>query len=132
MFLVRAPHLRETSINERIDDTHAGVHEISTISRGDRQAVDGRRRCDEAILDRHSLPGCAKTRQQFRPAQAGVRVPGQTVEPADARVEPAFQCRPLSSPGKDQNPESQFAGNHRIDGDVRFMCPELRHDTRVG
>ena len=109
MFLVRAPHLRETSINERIDDTHAGVHEISTISRGDRQAVDGRRRCDEAILDRHSLPGCAKTRQQFRPYQARVRIPGETVETPDSRVEPAFQGSPLPSPGKDEDPESEFA-----------------------
>ena len=34
--------LRETSTNEWIDDAHAGVHEISTISRGDRQTVEDR------------------------------------------------------------------------------------------
>jgi hypothetical protein len=87
-------HLRETSTNERIDDVHAGVHEISTVSRGDRQTVDDRSRRDEAILNRHSFPGCPKTRQQFRPFQSRVRIPGKTVETPDPRVEPAFQGGP--------------------------------------
>lgn len=60
MFLLPVP---ETSNNERIDDAHAGVHEIRTVSRGDRQTVDGRRRRDEAILDRHGLPDSPKTSQ---------------------------------------------------------------------
>lgn len=41
-------------------------HEISTISRGNRQTMDERRCRDETILDWHGFPGCAKTRQQFR------------------------------------------------------------------
>jgi len=115
------PRLRETSANERIDDAHPSVHEISPVSRGDRQTVDDRRRRDEAILDRHGFSGCAKTRQQFRPFQARVRIPGQTVETPDPRVEPVFQGGPLPSLGEDENPESQFAENDRIDGDVRLM-----------
>src|ERR1019366_5003160 len=91
------PHLRWTSTNEWIDDTHASVHEISTISRGNRQTVDERRGRDEAILDWHGCPGCAKTRQQFRPFQPGLRVPGETVENPDPRVEPTFQSGPLPS-----------------------------------
>ena len=67
--------LRETSTNERIDDAHAGVQEIGAISRGDRQTVDGRRRNDEAVLDRHGFPGCPKTRQQFRPFPARFCLP---------------------------------------------------------
>ena len=97
------------STNERIDHVHASVDEIGTVSRGDRQTVDGRSRRDEAILNRHAFPGCAQTRQQFRPFQARVCVPGQTVETLDPLVEPAFQGGPLPSLGKDQNPESQFA-----------------------
>ncbi len=94
-------HLRETSTNEWIDDTHASVDEISTISRGNRQTVDEGRRRDEAILDWHGFPRGAKTRQQFRPFQPRVRVPGKTVENPDARVEPTFQGGPLLSLGKD-------------------------------
>jgi hypothetical protein len=40
--LVPWPPLRETSTNEWIDDAHAGVHEITTISSGDRQTVEDR------------------------------------------------------------------------------------------
>ena len=46
--------------------------------------------------------------------------------------EPAFQGGPLPSLGKDENPESQFAENDRIDGDVWLMCAKPRHDTRIG
>src|ERR1039458_4517803 len=87
----------EISTNEWIDDTHAGVHEIDTISRGDRQTVDDRRRRDEAVLDRHGFSGCAKTCQQFRPFQPRVRVPRKTMETPDPRVEPAFQSGSLPS-----------------------------------
>ena len=80
-----------TSANKRIDDTHANVHEIGTISRGDRQTMDQRSRRDEAVLDRHGFPGCSKTRQQFRPFQPRVRVPGKTLETPGPCVEPAFQ-----------------------------------------
>jgi hypothetical protein len=119
---IGCPHLLETSTNEWIDDTHAGVHEIGSISRGNRQTVDERRRRDEAILDWHGFPGCAKTRQQFRPFQPRVRVPGKTVENPDPRVEPTFQGGTLPSLGKDENPESEFAENDGIDGDIWLMC----------
>ena len=124
--------VRETSTNEWIDDTHAGVHEISTISRGNRQTVDERRRRDEAILDWHGFPGCAKTRQQFCPFQPGVRVPGKTVENPDPRVEPTFQGDPLPSLGKDEKPESEFAEDDGIDGDISLMCAKPRHDPWIG
>jgi hypothetical protein len=126
------PHPRENSSSERIDDAHASVYEISTVSRDHRQTVDDRRRRDEAILDWHGFPGCAKPRQQFRPFQSRVRIPGQTVKTPDPRVEPAFQGGPLPSFGKDENPESQFAKNDGIDGDVWLMCAKPRHDTRIG
>ena len=122
----------KTSTNEWIDDAHAGVLEISTISRDDRQTVDERRRRDEAILDRHGFPGRAKTRQQFRPFQPRVRVPGKTMETPDPRVEPAFQGGPLPSLGKDENPETEFAENDGIDGDLWLMCAKPRHDPRIG
>jgi len=130
--LVRWPHLRDTSTDEWIDNTHAGVHEISTISRGDRQTVDDRSRRDEAILDRHGFSGCAKARQQFRPLQPRVRVPGKTVETPDPRVEPAFQGSSVPSLRKDENPESKFAENDGIDGNIRLMCAKPRHDPRIG
>src|ERR1017187_4111916 len=126
------PHLRKTSTNEWIDDTHAGVHEIRTISRGNRQTVDERRRRDEAILDWHGFPGCAKTRQQFRPFQPRVRVPGKTVQNPYPRVEPTFQGGPLPPLGKDENPESEFAEDDGIDGDIWLMCAKPRHDPRIG
>jgi len=131
LFLAGPGGLRKTSGTERIDDAHAGLDEISTISRGDSQTVDQRRRRDEAIFDRHGFPGCAETRQQFRPFHAGVRVPGQTVETSDARVEPALQSGPLPSLGKNQNPESQFADNDGIDSDVALMCAKPLEDMRI-
>ena len=125
-------HPREDSFNERIDDAHASVHEISTVSRDDRDTVDDRRRRDEAVLDRHGLPGCAKPRQQFRPFQSRVRVPGKTVETPDPSVEPALQGSPFPSFGKDEDPESQFAENDGIDSDVWLMCAKPCHDSRIG
>ena len=56
MLGARLTDLGETSINEWIDNAHAGVHEISTVSGGDRQAVDSRRRRDEAVLNRQGCP----------------------------------------------------------------------------
>ena len=123
---------RETSTNEWIDNTHAGVNEISAISRGNRQTVDDRRRRDEAILNWHGFPGCAKTRQQFRPFQPGVRVPWKTMENPDSRVEPTFQDGPLPSLRKDENPESEFAEDDGIYGDIWLMCAKPRHDPRIG
>jgi hypothetical protein len=54
------------------------------------------------------------------------------VETPDPLVEPAFQGGPLPSLGKDKNPESKFAQNDGIDGDVSFMCAKPRHNTRIG
>ena len=98
-----------------MDDTHAGVQEISTISRGDSQTVDKR-----------------SGRQQFRPFKPGLRVPGETVEPSDTFIEPAFQRCSLSSAGQDENPEWQFARNHGIDSDIRLMQAKPCHDPRIG
>src|SRR5580700_8313851 len=47
-------------------------------------------------------------------------------------VEPTFQSGPLSSFGKDENPEPQFAKNDGIDRDFRFMCAKPRQHTRIG
>lgn len=94
--------------------------------------MDERRRRDEAIFDRHGFPGCTKVRQQFCPLQAGLGVPGQTLETPDPRVEPTFQRSPLASPGKEQNPESESAENHGINGDVLLMCTKPRYDARIG
>lgn len=99
-------HFCEISADERIHDLHASVPEISNVSRSDGQTVDDRGRRNETILNRHGFPGCAKTRQQFCPLQARVRVPGQTVNTLDPFVEPAFQRSPFLAPGKDKYPES--------------------------
>jgi hypothetical protein len=47
---------RQASTNEGIDNVHTGLREIDAVSRSDRQTVDNRCRCDEAILDRHGFP----------------------------------------------------------------------------
>ena len=54
------------------------------------------------------------------------------METADASVKPAFQGIPIPSLWKDKNPESQFAEDDGIDGDIRLMSAKPRHDTRVG
>ena len=118
-------------IGERIDDTHAGVNEIRTVAGGDGQIVEKRRGRDETVLDRHGLAGPPEVRQQFRPLQAGICVPRQTVEMSDSSVEPSFQSRPLPALGKDENPESQFAKNHRIDGDLRFVGAKPLDHSRI-
>ena len=38
--VVRRPYLREAPTNEWIDEGHAGVREVSAVSRDDRQSVD--------------------------------------------------------------------------------------------
>jgi integrase len=61
------PTVLEDSTDEWIDDVHTGLREINAVSGSDRQTVDNRGRCDEAILDRHGFSGFSKARQQFRP-----------------------------------------------------------------
>jgi hypothetical protein len=101
--------------DERINDAHAGVREIRTVSRGDCQAVDGRRRRDEAIFDRHGFPGSAKTGQRLRPFQAGIRVPGQKVETPNSRIEPAFESSPLLPLGRMRIPGGTWPrSEHRL------------------
>jgi hypothetical protein len=82
--------------NERIYDAHASVQEISPVSSGDGQTVDGRGRRDEAVLNWHGLSGCAKTRQDFRPFQTRVRVPGQTMK----TVDPGFESTGFKPAGQ--------------------------------
>ena len=118
-------------MTEGINNPHTRLREINPVSRSDRKTVDNRCRCDEAILDRHGFPVLAKTCQQFRPFQAGVRIPRKAVEMAGACIEPTFQRRSLLSPGKDKDSEAQFPENHGIDGDVRFMGAKPLHDPRV-
>ncbi len=120
---------RETSTNERIDNTHAGVDEISAISRGNRQTVDERRRRDETILNWHGFPGCAQTRQQFRPFQPRVGVPGKTVENPDPGVEPTFQGGPLLPLGRMRIPNRsspRMTGSTAISG----SCARSHATTR--
>lgn len=120
------------STDKRVDDAYAGIHEIGTVARGDRELMNGRCSRDEAVFDRHRLPGFPKPRQQFSPFKTCVRIPRQAVETPNSCIEPAFQRSPLSSPRKDENSESQFAENDRIDGDLRLICAEPLYDSEVG
>ena len=45
---------------------------------------------------------------------------------------PAFQGGLLPSLRKDQSPESEFAENDGIDGDIGLMCAKPRNDPRIG
>ena len=56
----------------------------------------------------------------------------KTMEPPDARVEPLLQGGPLPSHREYENPESEFAENDRIHGDLPFMCAKPSHDTGIG
>ena len=111
---------------------HAGVPEVSTVSRNDGQTVNGRGRRNEAILNRHGFPGCTKTRQQFCPLQARVQVPGQAVNTLDPFVEPPFQRSTLLAPGKDKYPKTQLTQNHRINGDISLVRAKPRRAMRIG
>ena len=71
-------------------------------------------------------------RQSLSSLQACIRIPGQTVQASDPCFEPALQRSPLPFLRKNENSESPFADNDGIDGDVRFMCPKARQDTRIG
>lgn len=122
---------RSPSANKRVDDAHAGVREIGAVSRGYRQIMDGCRRGDKAIFDRHRFAGSAKTSQQFRPFQARVCVPRQTVETPRPSVEPVFQGFPLPSFRKNKNPKSQFTEDDRINGDLPLLCPQPLDHSRI-
>src|SRR5579883_2413315 len=120
------------STGKWIDDAHAGVDEISAVARGDRQTVGKRRSRDETVLHRHGLAGSSEICDQFRPRQASILVPRQTVELSDSGVEPAFQRCPLSALGQDENPESQFSQDHRVDSDLRLMNAKPLDYSQVG
>ena len=87
-----------------VDDANSGIREIGTVSSSNREPMDGRGRRDEAIFDRHGLPGYPKPREQFRPFQSCVRVPRQAVETPNSFLKPAFQGSPLSA-----NCDSEFS-----------------------
>ena len=74
----------QASTGEGIDNLNASLRKVDEVSRYDRQTVSNRGRRDEAVLDRHGFPGFAEMGQQFRPFQAGVRIPGKTVETPDS------------------------------------------------
>src|SRR4051794_28780325 len=94
--------------------------------------MDHRGRGDEAVFDRHSLTGGAETCQQFRPLKACVRLPGQTIETVYSRGEPTLESGPSLPLWEDQNPESQFAEDDRIDSNLRLMCPEPCNYAGIG
>ena len=54
------------------------------------------------------------------------------METPDSCVKPAFQRSPLPSPGKDKDPESQFAKNDWIDGDLQLIRAEPLDHSDVG
>jgi hypothetical protein len=51
------------------------------------------------------------------------------VETPDSRVEPAFQGSPLPSPGKDEDPESEFAENDGIDSTITTSMSTHAYDS---
>jgi hypothetical protein len=119
------------STGEWINDSNTGIREIITVSGCDRKIVNDGRRRDEAIFDRHGLSVRAKARQQFRPFQTRVPIPGQTTETRNPSAEPAFQCCSLPSFRQKENSESQLTENHWIDGDVWLICAKPFDDTRI-
>src|SRR5437016_7071068 len=119
------------SNNEGIDDGNTGLREINAVSRSDRQTVDDGGRCDETILDGHRFSGSARLRQQFRPLQPRVRIPGKTMETPGPCIKPTLQRRPLLSFGKNKNAETQFTENDGIDGDVSLVRAKPMHNQRI-
>ena len=51
---------------EEVDNAEAGLLEIAAVSCDDRQAVNQSRRSDQAVFDRHSVPGGAKICDELR------------------------------------------------------------------
>jgi hypothetical protein len=68
--------------------------------------------------------------QEFRPLQAGIRIPRKTVEAPHPSIEPALQRHPPFSLGKDKNPEAQFAENDRVNGNIRLVGRGAKSTTR--
>jgi hypothetical protein len=84
-----------------------------------------------AVLHRHGLACPGEARKQFCPSQTGLGVPGQTVKAANTRLEPMFQGCPLPALGKDQDPESQFAENNRVNREIRLVSSKPSDHARI-
>ena len=76
---------------EGIENSRARLHEISLVSRNDRQIMNQGGGRDQTILDRHGSPGGTKLGQELGPAQARGSLPLQTMNFLDSLREPAFQ-----------------------------------------
>jgi hypothetical protein len=68
----------------------------------------------------------AKVGEQLSPAQPDVRLPREAVNPADRRVEPAFQSGSLGTARKQQDAEASLAQNHRVDRDLALVFATRR------
>jgi len=114
-----------------VDDLDARRLEVGAIASGNDQTVDEGRRCDQAILDRHGAARCTKTGQQLRPAQARLRLPRQTMDPLNPRVEPRLELGSSLPLWQKKDAEPNLTKNEGIDDDVALVFPKPLHDPGI-
>src|SRR5262249_20559153 len=117
---------------EGVDNAEAGFLEIDAVSRDHHQVVDQCRGGDKAVFDGHGAPGGTKTREQLRPPQARLRLPRQTANPLDARVEPPLEAGTPPSVAQQENAEAQLAEDDRIYGDFTFVVAQPLDHFGIG
>jgi hypothetical protein len=131
-------------LGPRVYNRHARGVEVPTVEGHDRQIVHECGRSNEAVLDRHRAPLRTKRREQLSPSKPSRGIPGDTLQPLHALLEPALKPTPTATPCEQQNAETDLAQNDRIDGKLGLMEPKplghtpirlwlgrLREDVRI-
>ncbi len=115
-----------------IDDHHTCSIEVASVEGRNRQIVCQRSGGDEAVLDRHCAPLCAKCREQLSPAQSRGCLPRYALQPPYSVVEPALEPASSTAAGEQQDTEANLTEDDRVHGELRLIVPEPIDDTLVG
>ncbi len=85
---------------------------------------------DEAVLDRHSTAGAAKTGERPHPPQTRLQLPRQTLEAPNTLGEPTLEPGATLALWQEENAEPDLAEGDRVD-DLAFVTPEPLDDSPV-
>jgi hypothetical protein len=115
----------------RIDDDHAGGIEIASVEGRHRQIVRQRSCSDEAVLDRHRAPFCAKACEQLSPAQSRRGLPRNALQPLYSVLEPALKPAAAATAREQKNAETNLTEDDWVDGKLGLIMLKPIDNTLV-
>jgi hypothetical protein len=115
-------YLQSNGLREGIDDAYAAFSKSTRLRVTTVEGGVG----NEAVFDRHSSPGGAKTCKRLRPPQGRLCLPRQTAQPLDAGVEPTLETGAPPPAAQQENAEAHLAEDNWIDDDFTLVVSEPR------